>query len=443
MVKFRPRFRDRPLREMRLQLSLAGALVVVLSVVLAWKLLPPPLPNVVRLGAGPADGYYAHFGAELREAVAVHHIDVELVETSGSMDNIRRLQAGEIDVALVQSGNLGAEQREELASVAAVFYELVLVVERDGWSADNIDGGRIVVGRPGSGGHQLARRLLADQGIEDGVPSGTQLVEIGGDAAVDALLEGRVDSGILVGTIDDDWLPPLFADPRVQVENLRLATAFTRHYRFLRRLVIPAGLLDLDTEIPSEDVEVIAATTSLVIGPHTHHALVPLLIESTQRQLREGSLLAAPGIFPSASGVDAPLAEEAVAYFDRGPPLLYRWLPFRWAYAATRIAVLLIPFVTILYPLFRSVKPAYLWAVERRVYRWYRELKPLERRIDAANDPETLQIIRKELEQTGAEIRATVIPSRYASKLFALRAHHAQLVARLDEAEERVRGSSG
>ena len=436
MTKVRPRFRDRSLREMRFQITAAALVVLAVTLALAWRFTPPPLPKLVRLGAGPAGGHYARFGEGLREVVAEHGVEIELVETAGSMENIRLLQAGEIDLGLVQSGNLRGTEVSELRSVAAVFYELVLVVERADWGDVHIEGGRIATGVPGSGGHQLARQFLADQGVREGVPPWTRLVEIGDEPALRALLAGEVDSGILVAPLEAAWVRTLFADPGLRVTDFALAEAFTRHYRYLRRLVIPAGLLDLKAEVPAKNVEVIATTASLVIGPDAHNALIPLLIHSARSQLRQGSLLAKPGEFQSAIGVDAPLADEARGYFERGPSFLYRWLPFRWAFAATRFAVLLVPLATLLYPLYRSVMPAYRWVVQRRVYRWYRVLRKLEQRMDASRDAVTLRKVRGDLDRIGAEIRRTLVPARYASSLFALRAHHLQLVARIERLEE-------
>jgi hypothetical protein len=161
-----------------------------------------------------------------------------------------------------------------------------------------------------------------------------------------------------------------------------------------------------------------------------------MLIEGTRTQLQQGSLLASPGEFPSAIGVDAPLADEARAYFERGPSFVYRWLPFRWAFSVTRFAVLLVPLLTVLYPLYHSAKPAYSWVIQRRVFRWYRVLRKVERRMDASRDAVTLQKVREDLDRIGAEIRSTVVPARFASSLFALRAHHLQLVGRIEELEE-------
>jgi hypothetical protein len=225
------------------------------------------------------------------------------------------------------------------------------------------------------------------------------------------------------------------------VTDFALAEAFTRHYRYLRRVVIPAGLLDLRAEIPPREVEVIATTASLVIRPDTHRALIPLLIESAREQLYQGGLIAGPEEFPSPYAVEAPLADESLQYFEQGPSFFYRWLPFRYAFAATRLTILLIPLVTLLYPLIRSVQPSFRWVIQRRVYRFYRVLRRLEEQMDASGDAAVLEQIREKLERLGDEIRATHVPASYGARLFALRAHNQLLLGRLEALEKNGNGS--
>jgi TRAP transporter TAXI family solute receptor len=443
MPKLRTHDDDSALSRLKVQIAMATMLAFAAAAVLTWHFLPPPLPKVVRLGTGPVGGDYARFAEGLREEVAKRGIQLELIATAGSMENLRLLLAGELDVGLVQSGNLAPAEVDRLESVAAVFYEPMLLVVRSEWAAEHgrdVEGGRIAIGKPGSGANALARELLADQGVSNGAPPGTELVELGDKRALDALLSGEVDSGIFVTSLDVDWVHTLFSHEGLRVADFALAEAFTRHYRYLRRLVIPTGLIDLRAEIPSADIDVIATTASLVIRPETHHAIIPLLIESVRDQLSQGSLLAAPDQFPSAYGVEAPLAEDAQQYFDRGPSFLYRVLPFRYAFASTRLVFLLLPLVTLMYPLYRSLGLAYRWLVQRRVYRWYGVLRRLERKMDAAKGA-NFDPIRVQLEQVGAEIRVTRIPARYASSLFALRAHHLQLVSRLEGLEKAASGS--
>jgi TRAP-type uncharacterized transport system substrate-binding protein len=420
------------------RLSALGVAVFAIAVVVAWQLLPPPLPRVVRFGTGPVDSHYARFGEAFRNEVAEDGITLEIVQTAGSMENIRLLLAGEIDVGLVQSGNLSDAEAEQLQSIAALFHEPVLVVERAEWNADHIEGGRIAVGAPGSGAHAQALELLEDQGVTDGVPPGTELVELGGEAAVEALGAGEVDSGIFVTSLDVPWVAPLFADPRLRVTDFELAEAFTRHYRYLSRVVVPAGLVDLRSEIPASDVELIATTASLVIRPGAHHGIIPVMIEAARELLFQGGLLAEPDEFPSPHGVEAPLAEEALQYFERGPSFFYRWLPFRYAFAVTRLAIIALPLLTLLYPLIRSVGPTYRWVMERRVYRWYRLLRRAERKMDDSSNAAELAAVRADLERMGEEIRETFVPSRHAARLYALRAHHRMLLDRLEGFEKRL-----
>jgi TRAP-type uncharacterized transport system substrate-binding protein len=423
--------RNRWLHDPALRIWIAIVVVVIVATNVAWSLLPPPLPEVVRLGTGQAGGYYEHFGEGLRKEVTEHGVELETVTTAGSMENIRLLLEGKIDVALVQSGNLSDAQAAQLLSIGSVFYEPVLVVEHSEWDSHHIAGGRIAIGAPGSGGNALARRLLEDQGIRDGEPSGTQFVEIAGEAAVDALLSGEVDSAVLVTSFDAPWVRTLFADSRLRVTDFALAEAFTRHDRFLRRLVIPAGLVDLRYELPPKDLQVIATTASLVIRPDAHKALIPLFIESSRQQLSQGGMLAAPGEFPSAHGVEAPLADEALQYFQRGPSFFYRWLPISYASTATRLAIILIPLLTLMYPLFRLAGPAYRWAIERRIYRWYRVLGRIERKMDTGESPASLDSIQEELDRVDEQIRRIHVPNKYASNLFTLRMHHKLLQDRV------------
>lgn len=437
MKELRALLRDRSGRNTGARFWGLALFVFVATAIVAWSLLPAPLPGIVRLGTGPVGSQYARFGEALRKEVAKQGVELELVTTAGSMENIRLLADGEIDVALLQGGIQGDAPDARIESIASVFYELVLVAERADWDASHIEGGRIAIGPPGSGGNAVSRQLLEDQGVRDGVPPGTQLVEIGGQRAVEALRAGELDSGVFVTPFESPDVRTLFTDPSLRVTDFALAEAFTRYYPFLRKVVIPAGLIDLRLEVPPTDVQAIATIASLVIGPDAHRALIPLLIESARASLHRWGKLAAPGEFPSALGVEALLAPEARQYFDRGPSFFYRWLPFRYASAATRLTIFLIPLLTLLYPLFRLAGPAYRTLIRRRVYRWYKVLQKIEGKMDSNGDAASLLEIRKDIERIGDQIRRTHVPASYGASLFELRVHHRLLVDRLERFEQK------
>jgi TRAP-type uncharacterized transport system substrate-binding protein len=220
---------DHSLRDTLIRFGAASLGIFLLATAVAWIFMPAPLPKVVRFGTGPEDGYYAHFGLALQEKAMKRGVRLELFTTAGSVENIRLLMDGSIDVGIIQGGNLNDAEAEQLSSVASVFYEPLLLVERADWDSDHIEGGRIAIGEAGSGVHALASKLLADQGVHDGVPPGTQLIPIGGDEAVNALRAGELDSAVFISSVTIPWVRILFEDPRLRVVNFDLAEAFSRH----------------------------------------------------------------------------------------------------------------------------------------------------------------------------------------------------------------------
>ena len=423
--------RERPLPgEQGLGIKVWGTaiLICVVAVLLIWPLIPPALPKKIRVGTGPDGGVYARFGLRLKDRLAQQGIEVELVPSGGAAENVVNLLREDepLDLAIVQSGVISPDEATRLRSVASIFYEPCWAFYRSDLDPplgrEAMKGWRIAIGPPGSGTNDLAQRLLEGDDVVK--------VEIGGMDAVRALQAGELEAALLVTAIDSPWLQPLFEDPGITLHSFPLAKAMVRHYRFLQMVEIPQGLVDLRRNLPPVDKTVIATTASLVVRMNTNPGLIPLLIETCEVELEQGSLLAAPGEFPSEHHVDAPLAEEADRYFRRGPSFFHRYLPFRIAHLLTRLMLLILPLLTLLYPLFKSAGPLYRWLVLRRVYRWYRVLRALETELDQTSDPGDLDQVERDLERVDEEIRHTSVPSRFAADLYQLRQHRRLLVER-------------
>ena len=412
-----------------------ATLLFLLASLVVWSIIPPALPKVVRLATGPRQGHYRIFGEALKRRLGEQGIELELVETRGSGENVRLLEQGEVDVAVVQSGVLSRDA-EGLESICSVFFEPVLIVYRGALDEQDPDwtvsGKRIAMGHPGSGPHALLTRVLDKYGVGRGDGAGTALVEVGGPEAIAALRSDEVDVAFFVTSLDVEWVPGLFDDSLLKVRDLRFSEAVTRHFRFLKRLEIPAGLIDIRRGIPEKKLHLLATTASLVMRSETPSGIIQILIEACRSELSDGDLLAEPGEFPSPHGVDAPIHEDAARYFRHGPSYFYRVLPFRAAHLATRLMLLLLPLLTLLYPLLKSAGPLYRWVFLRRVFSWYRVLRSIEARIDGNSDPAVREELRAELARIGDEIRQTQVPNRFAADLFHLRQHHRLLLERLE-----------
>ncbi len=79
-------------------------MVTLLGFVFAWRYVEPPPPGQVRIAAGNREGAYYAFAKQYAEYLARQEIELEVVETAGSVDNVKRLQSGEFDLGFVQGG---------------------------------------------------------------------------------------------------------------------------------------------------------------------------------------------------------------------------------------------------------------------------------------------------------------------------------------------------
>ncbi|MGE5277121.1 MAG: C4-dicarboxylate ABC transporter substrate-binding protein, partial [Acidobacteriota bacterium] len=190
---------------------------------------------------------------------------------------------------------------------------------------------------------------------------------------------------------------------------------------------------------PAQDVTLVAPMASLLVRHDLHPAVQYLLLQAAQDIHSVPGILRRPGQFPAAEPQDVPLSREAHTYYKSGGSFFQRHLPFWLAVIASRLLVVLVPLVGLLYPLLRVLPLVLSFAFERRVNALYAELRRIDARI-AAGDP--LPEISADLTRLDEQIGRTRVSASRARELYALK-HHASLVAdRLRAAKPPV-GSGG
>jgi len=345
------------------------------------------------------------------------------VATSGSLENLRLLQVttGAVDVAFVQGGTASPDM-PGLASLGSVFFEPLWVFVRQAVPARSVAelaGRRLALGVEGSGTQALARQLLK----VSGVPDSSKLLAMGGDDAVKALLTGSVDAAFFVTARPEPQLEPLLRAKRVRLMSFAQADAFAQRFRFLSKVTLPEGRLDLSADIPAKDVTLLAPAAALVAREDLHPAIIDRLIHAATEVHGEGQLLSEPGQFPTPRFLDIPISPDAERYLKSGPTFLRRHLPFWAATMVERFTVLLIPLVTLLLPLMRFAPPAYNWQVRRKIYRWYGALRSIEQRALTATHATQRADILKQLDEVEASVGALQVPLGYAESHYNLRTH--------------------
>jgi TRAP-type uncharacterized transport system substrate-binding protein len=399
------------------------AVLVAVGFAVTSRFVNPAPPRHVRIASGSAQGAYAESARRYRDILARDGIDLEILVTSGSLENLKRLQAPTdgVDVAFVQGGT-GAPDTPGLASLGSVFFEPLWVFVRRSVPAQylgDLAGRQLALGVEGSGTRALALQLLR----ASGVPDGPNLRNMDGDEAVQALLKGAVDAAFFVTARPEPQLAPLLRAKTVRLMSFAQADAFAQRFRFLSKVVLPEGRLDLSANLPAADVTLLAPAAALVAREDLHPAIIDRLIQAAVEVHGGGQLFTEPGRFPSPRFVDIPLSPDAERYLRSGPTFLRRHLPFWAATMVERFLVMLIPVATLMLPLVRFAPPLYNWQVRRRIYRWYGALRDIERRaLDATTAAERGDLLVR-LERVEEDVGKIHVPLGYAESHYHLRTH--------------------
>ncbi len=201
------------------------------------------------------------------------------------------------------------------------------------------------------------------------------------------------------------------------------AEAYSLRYHYLYVLNLPEGVLDFVTNSPDRDLLLVAPTTQLVARSDLHPALVNLILQAAEEVHETGGAFEREGMFPSSKYLDFELSEEAERFFESGPPFLQRYFPFWVAVFVTRMKVMLLPLVALLFPLFRLMPVVYRWRMRSRIYRWYSRLEAVDPDLHGETLTQDADKYLKELDRIEEKVTRISLPLAYSDDLYALRLH--------------------
>ncbi|MFZ0499736.1 MAG: TAXI family TRAP transporter solute-binding subunit [Steroidobacteraceae bacterium] len=409
------------------------------AIFLALHFVRPLPPRTLTMSGGPKGSSFENFAKRYQAFLATDGIELKIIPSAGSLQNLQRLTEhhSHIDIALVQSGITETGPKgastADLVSLGSMFYQPLTVfyhaVIRHGrprrpmFRLSQLTGKRIAIGSEGSGTRLLALALLKGNGIELGGP--TQLLDLEGEAARQALIDGQVDAIFLTG----DSAPPETIRAMLHTRGVLMFTfpqadAYTRRFPYLHELDIPEGAFDLGANLPRKPLILLAPTVELIARSGLHPALCDLLIEAAQQVHGRATLLQHAHDFPNPSTYFFPLDTEAARYYKSGDrSLAYRYLPFKLASLVARIAAVLVPILIILIPGLRFLPSLYRWRVDSRIHRRYAELMALERESLQPLTPERHSELLERLEEIERSVILRKIPGSHADQLYQLREH--------------------
>src|SRR5690606_558683 len=133
---------------------------------------------------------------------------------------------------------------------------------------------------------------------------------------------------------------------------------------------------------------------------HDLHPAIVELLTRTARDLHSGrQLLERGGEFPNPDNLEYAIHEAASDYFQSGPSLLARYMPFWLANLLKKLLVLAIPLLTLLLPLMKIAPGIYKATMRKRIHRHYYTLTEIEEALGAASTTEQLDDVGRQLAQ--------------------------------------------
>jgi TRAP-type uncharacterized transport system substrate-binding protein len=400
-------------------------LIALICIAIIYYFVLPAPPHTLLMSTGTEGGAYSTFGKRYQQILDRAKVHVELLASSGSVENLKRLgdKSFRVDAGFVQAGMGSTPEAKNLVSLGAICYSPLWVFYRGHETFDDLfklNGKKIAIGLEGSGVRRFAMELLR---ASNAAEPPTLLLDLSSAAASKALLEGGVDAVMIFSTEDNAFVQELLHSDKVKLMNFKQAEAYSRRFPALSHVILPRGILDLSKEVPGQDIHLLASTTSLVVRRDLDPALIYLLMDAAAEIHSAAGWVNKRGEFPSHNELDFPSSEYAQRFYKSGRPFLINYLPFWVAVFVDRMILILVPIAVLLLPLTGSIPLLYGWRNRRKFYRWYGELKNLEFEVIENSEPKRVIEYQGRLDQIEASINRIRVPLAFFGEVYKLKEH--------------------
>ena len=383
-------------------------------------------PTSLTIASGPPGSSFERNAKKYQAILAKEGVKLTIVASNGSTDNLHKLAdpKTKVDVAFVQGGETEGVDTTRLMSLGSVAYQPLFVFYRGEGRhlLSEFKGQRIAVGQEGSGTHSLALALLKENDID---ATSATFTHESAEEAVQALLNGEVDAMFVMGdTASVKLMKKLVESPGINIFNFTQADGYARRVKFLNKLVLPEGALDLGKNIPVNDLYLVAPTVELIARDSLHPALSDLLLEAAREVHGSAGLFRKSGEFPRAIENEIRISPDATRYYTSGKSFLYSTFPFWLASLINRLLAVLVPLFLLLIPTMKVAPIVYRWRFHSRIYPWYKVLLDIEREAFAEDltDEKRQQLLGK-LDTIENSVNRIKIPPSFGDLLYGLKGH--------------------
>lgn len=280
------------------------------------------------LATGGTAGTYYPFGGAMAKIwnSKIPGMNVTAQATGASVENVRLVNRGEAELAIVQSDTIDfafnakeafKEKLTKMAVLAVLYPEVIQVVVRGDTKIDSFDdlkGMKIGVGAPGSGTEANFRQLSDGYGLKK---EDVKAQYLSFSESAEQFKDKHIDAFIVVAGIPNAAIMDIGSQHSIRIINIadNKAAAITKKYPFLSSFTIPANTY----KNQASPVKTVAVNAVLIASTDVKADVAYNMVKSLFESQNELAAAHAKGkelnLKTASSGVSIPFHPGAVKYY--------------------------------------------------------------------------------------------------------------------------------
>lgn len=275
------------------------------------------------LAAGSETGEYYAFGQAFAEVVARHKskIQIEVLTTNGSLENMQLVADQSVQLALVQSDTPVEPSIRAVAQLFPEVFHFIVGVDSDIQQLSDLKGKRIALMPEGSGSYNLFWPLSQHYGFQT---NDVDTIPLSPTEAHEALIQGKVDALFRIIGLGNPAVRELLKSGKTRLLPIDQVAALQLSMPYITATQIPKGTYDGGIPIPSQNLAVAAVNALLAthenVDPYIVRSLTQLLYEFRNDLIAENPQAALIRLPEVGEHLGFPFHPGAEAYYKQDQP---------------------------------------------------------------------------------------------------------------------------
>jgi hypothetical protein len=357
------------MKQFRFLLYLGACALIALG---AWDYWSRSIRSTIVIEAGPKGGFFETTAILVQNELKQHGINSTIVHREDTLKIIEDVNdpKSAVDIGFMAQ-DPGNREYPDVTAVGAIALEPLFIfysASLDVRNLQDLKGRRLRVGPPAAGDRAVSDLILGLYGVNAQNTTFLPIILSESPAAIDKNL---VDAAFFLLPPGNKIITELALNPKLRMLSLPQAEALASNLGFVRHVTIHEGGFDYLTDIPRQDIQLVAVPVTLIVKKDLEPAIVTVISQFLKTHFQSGTLVSQPGELLSIHEASIPVNVHAEAVLKNGLPYIYRVLPFSFAALLDHFSLYIgfIIFAASVYSSMRFPSPGAIW---REVQlKWY------------------------------------------------------------------------